>query len=189
MPELQSTPARERIVQTAVKLFYKNGLRATGIDRIIAESGVAKMSFYRYFPSKSDLIAEFLHRRHDFWMEWFTTAVEEKLLESKGGGLEVIADVLRSWFEEPGFRGCAFINTVAETPEYESEQNGIARDHKAQLETYVEKLATRLGIAAPKKAAATAMIIIEGTIVRAHMTGNPNVSRICKQMLKNIDKE
>lgn len=188
MPKSQSTPARERIVETALKLFYENGLRATGIDRIIAESGVAKMSFYRYFPSKTDLIAEVLHYRHDSWMTWFTTSVEERLLESKGG-LEVIADVLRSWFEQPDFRGCVFINTVVETPGFETEQNNISRDHKTQLEAYVEKLAARLGIAAPKKAAATAMIIIDGTILRAQMTGNPNVSRVCKQLLKNIGQD
>jgi AcrR family transcriptional regulator len=172
-----------------VKLFYENGLRATGIDRIIAESGVAKMSFYRYFPSKSDLIAEFLHNLNDFRMDWFITGVEEKLLESKGGGLEVIADVLHDWFEEPDFRGCAFINTVAETPGFDAEPNSICRDHKVKMEAYIEKLAARLGIAAPKKAAATAMIIIDGTIVQAQVTGNPNVTRICKQLLKDIGRE
>ena len=77
MSESQNTPARERILQTALKLFYENGIRATGIDRIIAESGVAKMSFYRYFPSKTDLVAEYLRNLNDLWMEWFTTAVEE----------------------------------------------------------------------------------------------------------------
>ena len=67
--------ARDRILQTASRLFYREGLRATGIDRIIAESGVAKMSFYRSFASKNDLIAEFLRQRHVAWMERFRAGV------------------------------------------------------------------------------------------------------------------
>jgi AcrR family transcriptional regulator len=181
----QPVNARERIVETALKLFYQNGLRATGIDRIIAESGVAKMSFYRHFPSKGDLISEFLRRRHDNWMAWFTAAVSKKL-EKRGSGLEVIADVLGEWFDEPGFRGCAFINTISETPDYEAEQNQIVRDHKAQLESFINLIAVQLGMNAPAKVAATAMIIIEGTIVRAQMTRDPEVVFHCRWLLQMI---
>jgi AcrR family transcriptional regulator len=175
--------ARERIVETALKLFYRNGLRATGIDKIIAESGVAKMSFYRHFPSKGDLISEFLRRRHDNWMAWFTATVSKKL-EKRGSGLEVIADVLGEWFDEPGFRGCAFINTISETPDYEAEQNQIVREHKAQLECFIKQTAVQLGLSAPDQIAATAMIIIEGTIVRAQMTRKPDVISHCRWLLQ-----
>jgi AcrR family transcriptional regulator len=179
----QPVNARERIVETALKLFYQNGLRATGIDRIIAESGVAKMSFYRHFPSKGDLISEFLRRRHDNWMAWFTATVSKKL-EKRGSGLEVIADVLGEWFDEPGFRGCAFINTISETPDYEAEQNQIVREHKAQLECFIKQTAVQLGLSAPDQIAATAMIIIEGTIVRAQMTRKPDVISHCRWLLQ-----
>jgi len=71
--------ARDRILETAQRLFYRHGIRAVGVDRIIAESGVAKMSFYRHFPSKRDLVIAFLERRHRFWMDWFTRRVGELL--------------------------------------------------------------------------------------------------------------
>jgi AcrR family transcriptional regulator len=160
-------------------------LRATGIDKIIAESGVAKMSFYRYFPSKNDLIIEFLRRRHDLWMAWFTAAVSKKL-RKPGSGLEVIGDVLGEWFDDPEFRGCAFINTISETPEYGAEQNEIARNHKAQLEFFVEQTAFKLRLRAPGKIAAKAMIVIEGAIVRAQMTRDPDVSSHCRSLLQMI---
>jgi AcrR family transcriptional regulator len=177
--------ARERIIQTALNLFYRNGLRATGIDKIIAEAGVAKMSFYRYFPSKDDLVAEFLRRRHDIWMAWFTAAVNKRLGKSNSG-LEVIADVLDEWFDDPEFRGCAFINTISETPEYEAEQNHIVRDHKAQLELFVKEIASQLRLKTPGTVAAKAMIVIEGAIVRAQMTRDPDVTSHCRNLLLMI---
>ncbi|MGT2433728.1 TetR/AcrR family transcriptional regulator [Cupriavidus basilensis] len=108
-----ATPsARERILDTAARLFYQDGLRATGIDKIIAESGVAKMSLYRHFASKNELISAFLDRRHDNWMAWFEQDVEARFAATPG--LEVIADALADWFTDGEFRGCAFINAVAE---------------------------------------------------------------------------
>ncbi len=184
--EQKPQTARERILDTSMRLFYQDGIRATGIDKIIAESGVAKMSFYRNFPSKTDLVAAFLHKRHENWMAWFTSEVEAKLANSNAG-LEVIADVLRLWFKQPDFRGCAFINTVAESGSSEGDQLRIARDHKLQLETYIEKLASRMGMRKPKEIAASAMIVIEGAIIRAQIMGNPDAAALtCKQLLRKL---
>ena len=102
-------PARERILLTAHDLFYRDGIRATGIDRVIAESGVAKKTFYRHFPSKSDLVEAYLDYRHQRWIGWFRDA-----LHRHGGGLSALVPTLREWLEDPQFRGCAFINSVGE---------------------------------------------------------------------------
>ena len=177
--------ARDRILQTASRLFYREGLRATGIDRIIAESGVAKMSFYRSFASKNDLIAEFLRQRHAAWMQRFRTGVEAGLA-IPGAGLEVMADVLEAWFREPDFRGCAFINTLVESGPGEGEEVAIARAHKAELEAYVAEVAERLGMLEPASVAAMAMLIIEGAIVRAQMTGDPVVGGLCRILLAQL---
>ena len=77
-------PARERILRKAHDLFYAEGLRATGIDRVIAEAGVTKVTFYRHFPSKNDLILTYLNLRHERWMKWFTEALERHGGASKG---------------------------------------------------------------------------------------------------------
>lgn len=177
--------ARDRILETASRLFYQEGLRATGIDRIIAESGVAKMSFYRHFPSKADLIAAYLNARHDQWMAWFTGEVDERIGKS-GRGLEVIADVLGDWFRQPDFRGCAFINTLAESGAAAGQEQHIAVEHKQQLKAYLEKLARQLGLARPRQTAEMAIVIIEGAIVRAQMTGDKNVVAVCRNLLRNL---
>ena len=173
MPKKSIKPARERLLKTANRLFYQEGLRATGIDLIISESGVAKMSFYRHFPTKNHLILAFLEQRHDNWMGWFHSAVEKRL-EEPGTGLEVIAKALEEWFFEPAYRGCAFINAVAEGG---MSVNPAIREvsvrHKAELEAYIVALAKKLGFATPRQVAMEAMLIVEGMIVRYQMTADP----------------
>ena len=179
----ETSSARDRILATALRLFYRDGIRATGVDRIIAESGVAKMSFYRHFPSKADLVRAFLAARHDYWMGWFTAAVEHRFEER---GLAAIADALSDWCAEEDFRGCAFINTVAET----GGEFPAAIDHKRELEAYVRSLAERLALPSPAVVAAKAMILIEGMTFRAQMgaiAGGPGgLAEIAAQMFTEL---
>jgi AcrR family transcriptional regulator len=175
----QTLSARDRILATALRLFYRDGIRATGVDRIIAESGVAKMSFYRHFPSKADLVRAFLTARHERWMGWFTAAVE---LRFDRDGLAAIAGALAEWFAEEEFRGCAFINTVVES----GTEFPLALDHKRELEAYVRGLAERLSLPSPLLVAAKAMVLIEGTIVRAQMGQTAGLAEIAAQMLTDL---
>jgi AcrR family transcriptional regulator len=163
-------PARERILETALRLFYADGVRATGIDRIIAESGVAKMSFYRHFPSKSDLVCAFLEARHERWMFWFNTRVTA-LSAGNVRALPVVADALAEWFEQPDFRGCAFINVMVETVDRDAPERVIAARHKDELLARLVALAERDGLRDPQLAGRVALLVVEGAIVRAHMTG------------------
>lgn len=180
--------ARDRILDTARRLFYRDGLRATGIDRIIAESGVAKMSLYRHFPSKAHLIAAFLDWRHEYWMGWFTAAVEARWTQE--AGLAVLADVLGDWFEQDDFRGCAFINSVAETgPDDESQPLQQALVHKEGLEAYLAELAGRLGLRDPGQVAQEAMLCVEGMIVRAQMRRDPQVVAAGRRLLARIEQD
>lgn len=171
--------ARDRILATALRLFYRDGIRATGIDRIIAESGVAKMSFYRHFPSKADLVRAFLAARHERWMGWFTAAVERRVDKE---GLAAIAGALSEWFAEADFRGCAFINTVAES----GADYPAAVEHKRELEAYIRGLVERLSLPSPAVVAAKAMILIEGMIVRAQMGETGGLAEIAAQMFTDL---
>lgn len=179
--------ARDRILEVAKRLFYRDGFRATGIDRIVAESGVAKMSLYRHFPSKNDLIAAFLAWRHEHWMGWFTGAVERRF--AAGAELAVIADALGEWFEQEDFRGCAFINSVAETGATEDALHlRQAVVHKQGLEEYIAALAGRLGLEAPERVAQEAMLCVEGMIVRAQMTRDAAVVEAGRRLLARIEQ-
>lgn len=176
-----AAPARERILEAARRLFYRNGIRATGIDAIIAEAGVAKMSFYNNFPSKDDLVRAFLAARHESWMAAFSGRMERHIEER---GLAALAFALDEWFAEPDFRGCAFINTVAE---FGQEFEGAMR-HKVELEDYVRGIATRLGLSAPERVAGEAMIVIEGAIVRAQMGFRDGLRDQAISLLQSIER-
>jgi AcrR family transcriptional regulator len=180
--------ARDRIIDTALRLFYQDGYRATGIDRIIAESGVAKMSLYRHFSSKDELISAFLDARHDAWMDWFRTEMTARLARRRELG--AIADALGAWFRQDDFRGCAFINVVAEAGQ--GENTGHVRqaaEHKDALADYVVALAKELGLRKPAAVADEAMLCIEGMIVRFQMTGDPGVVKTGRRMLERIERE
>lgn len=187
-PKRLRTGARERLLETALRLFYLDGVRATGIDKIIAESGVAKMSFYRHFPSKNDLIAECLRSRSETWLAWFKSTVEKKL-QATGNGLEVIAEPLRQWFAEPGFRGCPFINALAENPSPEPEIRQVILNHKTTLEQWIADLAARLEYTAPRQTASAIMLLMDGAIIRSHMTADASAVDSCQSFLKKLPRQ
>jgi AcrR family transcriptional regulator len=153
-------PARERILLTAHDLFYRDGIRATGIDRVIAESGVTKVTFYRHFPSKNDLIREFLEYRHRRWMEWFVDA-----LQRHGKGVNALVPALGEWFNDEKFRGCAFINSVGELGGVLPEVVEISRRHKQDM---TEAIACLLPPSRHRAADAQAVAVaVDGAIIRA----------------------
>jgi AcrR family transcriptional regulator len=138
-PELKDRPANERILLTAHDLFYREGIRATGIDRVIAESGVTKVTFYRHYPSKNELIRAFLAYRHERWMSWFTAALERHGAQ-RGKGIHALVPALRDWFADAGYRGCAFLNSVGELGGALPEVLEIARSHKRVMTAEIERL-------------------------------------------------
>jgi len=177
--------ARERILYTATRLFYEQGIRATGIDRIIAESNVAKASFYRQFPAKEELVQAVLNHRHEAWMAWFEGSLTARSARGTPS-LALIADVLDEWFTEPEFRGCAFINALAEGS-VSVVVAEIARAHKEVLAEYLRGYITKLGHRAPKQTAQIVLMIIEGAIVRAQMTGDgAGQAAVARALLKAI---
>jgi len=171
--DISALPARERILLTAHDLFYADGIRATGIDRVIAASGVTKVTFYRHFPSKDDLVRAFLDHRHARWMAWFVDALGRRGAHEctgNAGALLLLADVMAEWFADPAFRGCAFINAVAEVGGSVEGAAERAREHKREM---VEVIAGLLPAALPARMALAqaAALGVDGAIVKAQMGG------------------
>ncbi|MBW0171320.1 MAG: TetR/AcrR family transcriptional regulator [Hydrogenophaga sp.] len=164
--------AKERILHTAHDLFYAEGLRATGIDRVIAEAGVTKVTFYRHFPSKNDLIVAYLNFRHERWMQWFTEALERHGGATKG--VQVLPSVLKEWFRGKAmgdFRGCAFLNSVSEMGPAMPAVVEVTRQHKQQMAEAIEAL---LPPSAQRKRTAEALACaVDGAIVQAQYSGDP----------------
>ncbi|WP_426391756.1 TetR/AcrR family transcriptional regulator [Variovorax sp. R-27] len=167
---ISALPARERILLTAHDLFYADGIRATGIDRVIAASGVTKVTFYRHFPSKDDLVRAFLDHRHGRWMAWFIDALGRRGAQQRIGdaqALEMLADVMAEWFADPVFRGCAFINSVVEVGTSVAGASEIAREHKREM---VEVIAGLMPDGPQRTAIAQAAALgVDGAIVKAQM--------------------
>src|SRR5271169_416193 len=111
--KLADLSPRDRVLRTALDLFYEHGVHSVGIDRIIAESGVAKMTFYRHFPSKARLIAEYLAHKDRAWRELLDRFAGDKSRPPLARLLAVF-DALAVVIQEPGFRGCPFIKSMAE---------------------------------------------------------------------------
>lgn len=182
-PLSQRLPARERILLTAHELFYRDGIRATGIDRVIAESGVTKVTFYRHFPSKNELILEFLEYRHRRWMDWFVDA-----LQRHGQSLHALLPALREWFCDENFRGCAFINSVGELGAVLPEVVEISQRHKKEMADVIFSL---LPSSRHRKEDAEAIALaVDGAIVRAQFDRSPEpalraLNRLLKPFLHN----
>ncbi|WP_112485361.1 TetR/AcrR family transcriptional regulator [Thiomonas sp. X19] len=174
--------ACDRILRAAHDLFYSDGVRATGIDRVIAESGVAKLTFYRHYPSKNHLVCAYLNDRHQRWMAWFVEA-----LARHGGRPEAISLAVGEWLHDPGYRGCAFINSVGELGSALPEVAEIARSHKADMTAAIAAVLPTSRQRA--KLAQAVALAIDGAIVRAQFDGSPDAAlaaldRIVKALLK-----
>ena len=157
---------RDKILRTAHDLFYSTGFKATGVDTLIKEAKVTKVTFYRHFPSKSLLILAYLHYRHEIWMNWFETSLRRNLNAGQASS-EALSATLYEWFVSPEFHGCAFINASAEakSEDIESEIKAICRDHK--LET--KKMITSLTKIADERVINEIMLLIDGAIIHAQM--------------------
>lgn len=179
--DLATLPASERILHTAHALFYRDGIRATGIDKIIAESGVAKLTFYRHFPSKDDLVRAFLEHRHARWMAWFVDALGRHGA-AEGAGLDALPRALAEWFTEPGFRGCAFINSAVEVDASVAEAGAMALRHKLDMEQVIAELLPD----GPQRAdlAQAVALAVDGAIVRAQMHAAPAALAGLRRLLR-----
>ena len=168
-PVLASLPPRDRILRTAHDLFYRDGIRATGIDRVIAESGVAKVTFYRQFPSKDDLILAFLDYRHERWMTWFTGA-----LARHGGNVAAIVPALAEWFGGAEYRGCAFLNSVGELGPVLPGVIEITRNHKQDM---TDAVAALMRASSRRADVAHAIALaIDGAIVQSQFLDTPEAA-------------
>ena len=171
MPESK----RDRLVEAGLKLFYERGFNATGIDAVLAEAGVAKMTLYKHFRSKDDLIIAVLRRRDEVFRNWLARAVERRASEPRER-LIALFDVHREWFESKGFRGCMFINAAAEFGQLAGAIHAVAGEHKRLVIAYIKELAEAAGTADPDSLALQLCILLDGATAGAHVTGNPGAA-------------
>ena len=174
----QTSEARQRVLGTADRLFYQEGVRAVGIDRIIAEAGVAKMSLYKHFPSKNDLILAVLKDREESVLEFFRSATERHGKKAKNP-LRAFFAALKEWFEAPGFRGCAFQNAAVELADPAHRGAEFVRGHKQRFGEFLFGLVEETVGRRAAKVAPAVSLLVEGAIVTAVIQGTPQPSCCC----------
>lgn len=166
--------ARERLVEAAVRLFGEVGIRAAGIDRILAEAGVAKMSLYKHFRGKDDLVVAALERKDALFRETFEAMVGSR--QSPRARLLGVFDALEKWFGRPDFRGCLFLNAAAELVEPDCPGREVIARHKAWVLETLRGLSADAGVPEPDRFAAQLMLLFDGAIARAYVTGDAGVA-------------
>ncbi len=174
---------RERILTTAHDLIYREGARAVGVDRIVAESGVAKMSLYRWFPSKDDLIVAVLQAEEQaVWEIW-----NQNMDRYKGTPLKQ----LRAQFESlaqviahPDSRGCAFLNVAVELADESHPAREVVRKHKTELTARFAELAAAAGAKQPRLLAEQLMLVADGANASSQALGKTGPST---QLLSVVD--
>jgi AcrR family transcriptional regulator len=166
-PAIPAGDARERILAAAYELFSRDGIRAVGIDAIIARSGVARMTLYRHFASKDDLVLAFLERREELWTrDWLEAEVGRRASDPRER-LLAIFDVFDEWFRREDFEGCSFINVLLEIADPASPLSRASAKHLARIRAFLERLATEAHIEDADGFARQWHILMKGSIVAA----------------------
>ena len=172
---------KQRVLETADRLFYAEGVRGVGIDRIIAESGIAKASFYRFFSSKDGLITEWIEMRDAMWRQSFSESLEKLAPESIDRPLAIF-DVLYTRFKNPAFRGCAFLNTIIELARADHPAAEAARAHKRAVTLLIGGYLDKAGYSASYDIAVLFMQLIDGALITALRDQAPEAALRAKHL-------
>ncbi len=158
--------ARAAVLRSAAAVFYARGIAGVGMVDIRDDSGVSLRRLYGLYPSKRDLVAAWLTARHTTWMAWFEGAIER----SRAAGEEPLLaafDAIAEWAASPGYRGCAFVNSAAETTEIDETHRRIVASHKEGMLEYLGALASAGGYARPDRLGRMIGVLLDGAMAEA----------------------
>ena len=168
MLSTMTSPVRDRLLQAATELFYAQGLRAVSVDKVIDRAGTTKVTFYRHFKSKDDLVVDYLEH---------AAAQERASIDAAvargdgdvGAALRLMADQLGGMACSPGFRGCAFINAAAEYPDADSPVRKVVDAHRNWYRDTFERLVAPLGLPDPVGVAEDLLLLRDGAMVAGYL--------------------
>jgi AcrR family transcriptional regulator len=163
-----TSKVRERLLDTAAALFYREGIRAVGVDLVVESSGVAKTSLYRHFLSKDDLVAAVLERDdQEYWANW--ERIAERRRHNPDSELSAHVQWISRHIGRGEFRGCAFLNAATEFPGPDHPARKVALRHKAELRRRLGALTLRLGVENPDELADQLVLLIDGAYVNGQL--------------------
>jgi AcrR family transcriptional regulator len=180
---------RDRIVATAVELFYRHGFAAVGLDRVLAEAGVSKTTFYKHFESKDELMVAAVEMRD----RWERAAWERAARLLAGGDpkkqLLAMFDVMDAWFNDPQFGGCLFINAAAEFPHPHDPVHRAAAAHKRANRQAIRDLAEAAGVRDPEHFADRYTLIFEGALVMRQVFDRDDAAQLGRIAAEQLLRE
>jgi AcrR family transcriptional regulator len=179
------TTARERLIDTAIALFNRYGFHATGVDRIVAVAKVAKKTLYAHFPSKEELILAALARKEAAFADKFIPMVQAASDDPKQR-LLTLFEMAKSWFSDPDFYGCIFVNAAVEYSEAGHPINACARRFKTLLRGFAREQARLGGAADPDLLADQIALLFEGATTVAQVSARPDAATTAKQIAETL---
>lgn len=175
-------PTRQRLLEAAVKRFYRDGFRNVGLDQILADVGISKTAFYKHFESKEDLMLAVLDMKHQWLQEELQNMIRRRGGPDPTDQLRGLFDVVEQILESDEFHGCIFVNVTMEFPLPHDPAHRAAKDHKQQIEDIVRELAERAGADDPVALAQELCMIMEGAYVTRHVTGSPHAIDVARRL-------
>lgn len=170
---------RDELVRKSLVVFYRDGFHATGMDTLVAETGISKTTMFKHFRTKDDLILAVLRYRDETFRNWFLRRLDERDISPRKKLLAVF-DILKEWFEEPGFKGCMFIKASAEFQDPVHPAYAQSTEHKRLLLSALRSLAEKAGAREADLLARQILLLKEGAIVAAQMGFDPDPSGAAK---------
>ncbi len=181
-------PPHERIIEVARDLFCRDGIHATGIDRILTEAGASKMTLYGRFGSKEALVREVLAREGAEWRETFFALIEEAGPDP-ADQLRATVPALRTWFEGARFYGCPFMNAAAEHTKGSGGETWLREmttQHHAAIIVFLAGLAQAAGHAEPRMMARQILLVLDGAIAALMVSGDDSVLDVAARNLRAV---
>jgi AcrR family transcriptional regulator len=170
-PQLPAAAAQERLLDAAQELFYRDGVRAVGVEAVVEQAGVNKMSLYRCFTSKDELMLAYLERMEQCFFARFDASVAQHPDDARAQLVQYFDD-LSQRASDPEYRGCPFVNVAAEFPDPQHPARRFVAEHKARVLARLGQLARQAGAAQPEALALSLALLIEGVYATSQTYAN-----------------
>ena len=172
---------KQRLIQTGLKRFYRDGFRNVGLEQILTDVGISKTAFYKHFDCKEDLMIAVLQDQEVWMQETFRKMVRERGGDHPESRLRALLDVAGMIIESPDFQGCIFVNASIEFPLPHEPAHRAAAKSKETMEQVATELAVECGVENPTALAQELCLILEGAYITRQVTGNPQTIDIARR--------
>ena len=182
----QPTTGRARLIAAGLELFYRHGFQAIGIDQVIDMAGVTKTTFYNHFESRDDFFVACVQQRDEWESQAWMSAMRRIAGDDPRAQLMAYFTVMDTWFNDPEYRGCIFVNVAAEftDPRHPVHQAAVA--HKKKMREGVRDIAIEADAEDPEGFADQFTILVEGTFLLRHVHGRNDAARVAMPTVRAL---